>query len=249
VLSDIEVDRERLAAYDRVCTFEVRDALPPTYPHILAFPLAMKLMTAMDFPFAVVGLVHIRNRIEQVRPIGADERLAIRVRTEGLAPHERGTQFEIMAEASAGSPGEVVWRSDSTYLHREGGSGGGSSKDRSEPPEPSAEWSVPDDVGRRYAAISGDRNPIHMHPLSAKAFGMPRMIAHGMWVKARCLAVLGSAVPDASSIDVSFKLPLLLPGRVAFATHVEDGTRHLALHDAKSGKPHLTGTVAALGPP
>jgi acyl dehydratase len=245
VLAGVEVDREHLAAYDRVCTFEIRDELPATYPHVLAFPLAMKLMTAGSFPFPVIGLVHAGNRIEHGRPIRADERLTLSVRAEDLRPHDRGAQFDIVAEAQAG--GEVVWRSSSNYLRREGGGSSGGKGARQEPPEPSSEWSVPGDTGRRYAAVSGDRNPIHLHPLSARLFGFPRPIAHGMWLKARCLAVLDSLLPDAFDVEVAFKLPVFLPGRVALSTSLEGGSHEFALHDAKSGKPHMSGTVRRRG--
>src|SRR3954453_19096493 len=76
------VDREHLAEYDRVCGFTLRDELPATYPHMLAFPLSMQIMTDASFPFPVIGLVHINNRIEQVRPIGDGEKLTISVRLE-----------------------------------------------------------------------------------------------------------------------------------------------------------------------
>jgi hypothetical protein len=237
VLPDVEVDRDRLADYCRVCTFEIRDTLPATYPHVLAFPLHMELMSDTSFPFPMIGLVHVANRIELRRPIRADERLTLRVRTADLRPHDRGKQFDVVAEAAVGA--ETVWASRSTYLRREGGSGGGPSpKERSEPPAPTATFNVPDDIGRRYAAVSGDRNPIHMHSLSAKLFGMPRAIAHGMWTKARCLALLD--LPEAYTVKASFKLPVLLPARVAFSTD----DREFALHDAKSGKPHLAGSIS-----
>src|SRR5436305_10196611 len=84
-LHGVEIDREHLAAYDRVCEFRLRDELPPTYPHVIAFPLHMKLMTESSFPFPVVGLVHIENRIEQSRPLRADAPLDIRVPTAHLA--------------------------------------------------------------------------------------------------------------------------------------------------------------------
>src|SRR3954471_13000902 len=116
VLSDVEIDREHLTRYDRVCGFHVSDELPPTYPHILAFPLQMQVMTATDFPFPVIGLVHVRNRIEQARPIGDEEKLTLRVWAEGLAPHPKGTQFELHAEVEA--DGGPVWRSVSTYLRK-----------------------------------------------------------------------------------------------------------------------------------
>jgi acyl dehydratase len=102
---------------------------------------------------------------------------------------------------------------------------------------------VPGDIGRRYAAVSGDRNPIHLHPLTARAFGFPRAIAHGMWLKARTLATIESRLPDAFSVDVTFKTPVLLPSTVSLvAAHHDDGWL-LDVRNAKSGKPHLSGSV------
>jgi acyl dehydratase len=239
-LTGIEIDRDHLAAYDKVCEFRLRDELPATYPHMLAFPLAMKLMTDSSFPFAVVGLVHIENRIEQLRPIRAEDRLDLRVRAANLAEHDRGTQFELHAEAEV--DGDVRWRSVSTYLHREGGgSSGGKKRADEQHTEPSAVWNLPGDIGRRYAGVSGDRNPIHLHPISARLFGMPRPIAHGMWLKARCLAALESVLPPGYTVDVRFKLPVYIPGRVAFSSWPEDGARRFTLRDGKNEKPHLDG--------
>jgi acyl dehydratase len=247
-LAGVEIDRDHLADYDRVCGFRLRDTLPPTYPHVLAFPLSMQIMTSSDFPFAVVGLVHVRNRIERSRPIDAGERLDVRVWTEDLRPHDQGRQFEIRAEVTSGT--QVVWKSWSTYLRRGGGDGSSGkerSDDRPDPPRAQGQWKLPGDAGRAYAGVSGDSNPIHMHPLSARLFGMPRPIAHGMYMKARCLAALESHLPDELSIDVSFKLPVFLPGTVSFASWAEDGGRGFALHDEKNEKPHLTGTAKPRG--
>ena len=228
------MDREHLAAYDRVCGFRLRDQLPPTYPHVLAFPLAMELLTG-PFPFSPLGLVHVGNRIEQRRPLTADERLDLRVWAEDLRPHDRGRQFDIVAEASV--DGGVVWRDVSTYLHRE--SSGSKGGERSEPPPANAVWRLPGDIGRRYADVSGDSNPIHTHPLLAKALGQPGTIAHGMWTKARSLAALEGTLPDAYTVDVRFKLPLRIPGKATFST--SDGS--FAVHDAR-GRPHLDGSVS-----
>lgn len=240
------VDRDRLTAYQRVCGFPTSDVVPATYPHLLAFPLSMDLMTRLSFPFGVIGLVHVANEIEQLRPLRADEPLEARVRTADLRPHDRGRQFDVVASAAVA--GETVWRSRSTYLRREGGSGGSQpSKDHEPPPERSAVWSVPGDQGRRYAGVSGDSNPIHLHPLTARLFGFPRPIAHGMWVKARCLAALEGHLPGRYAVAVRFKLPMLLPAEAAFSTRVAGDGREFAVHDARSGKPHLGGTVASPG--
>jgi acyl dehydratase len=234
----VEVDRDHLVEYDRVCGFRLRDELPATYPHVLAFPLAMELMAASDFPFSPLGIVHVGNRIEQRRPLRADEPLDLKVWAADLGPHDRGTQFVVHAEAAVA--GEVVWRDASTYLRPEGKGGGASKRDGNDPPPANAIWTLPGDLGRRYAHVSGDANPIHMHPLAAKAFGQPTTIAHGMWTKARCLAALEGELPAAYTADVRFKLPLRIPGRAAFA--YRDG--EFTVHDARSGKPHLSGRVS-----
>src|SRR5918911_357128 len=89
-------------------------------------------------------------------------------------------------------------------------------------PRAPATWRLPGDLGRRYGGVSGDLNPIHMHPLSARLFGFPTAIAHGMWVKARCLAALDGHLPDAYTVDVRFKLPMLIPAKAAFASWEAD---------------------------
>lgn len=236
----VEIDRAHLLAYQRVCAFRASDVLPATYPHMLAFPLSMDLMTRLDFPFGVIGLVHVENEATLVRRVTADDTLEISVRTADLRDHDRGRQFDVVAEARAGD--ETVWHSRSTYLHRSGGGGGGE-KERAEPPASSAIWTVPGDTGRRYAAVSGDSNPIHMHPLSARLFGFPSAIAHGMWVKARCLAALEGHLPEDYTVAVRFKLPMLLPARAAFSSSATATGREFAVHDASSGKPHVSGSV------
>jgi acyl dehydratase len=238
----VTVDRDALAAYDRVCGFRLADTLPATYPHVLAFPLAMELMAAGDFPFGVLGLVHVANAIEQLRPLDAGEPLDLRVWAENLAQHPRGRTVDLVAEGSV--DGEVAWRDRSTYLHREsGGAGGKKDRREAEPPRAQAEWTVAGDTGRRYAAVSGDRNPIHLYGVPARLLGQKGAIAHGMWSKARCVAALEGHLPEAFMVEVSFKLPLRLPAKVAFSSSQEGAERRFALHDARSGKPHLEGAL------
>jgi MaoC dehydratase-like protein len=236
---DVETDPAHLAAYGEVCGFARDDVLPPTYPHIVAFPLAVRIMAERAFPFPLLGLVHIGNEIVQHRPVGVTEPLTVRMRAQDLEPHDRGTQFAMAAEARVGR--EPVWSSRSVYLHRHGTPSGSKERGREAPAPVRAHWRVPADIGRRYGAVSGDRNPIHLHGWSARLFGMPRPIAHGMWVKARCLAELEATLPGAFSVDVRFKLPLFLPAQVAFGVG-EDGA--FEVRDASSGKPHLGGVLS-----
>jgi acyl dehydratase len=256
-LSDVEIERERVIAYSHVCGFRLRDECPPTYPHMLTFPLQMALMAGSDFPFPVVGLVHIANRIDQHRPLLAEERVDLRVWAQDLRPHDRGTQVDLRAEVRVGD--ELTWESTSTYLRigsarkpdgeRNNGASNGKGKHTDVAPPalpPVTIWKIPGDIGRRYGDVSGDRNPIHLHALSAKLFGMPRAIAHGMWLKARCLAALEAHLPAQLRADVRFKLPVLLPSKVSFSAWAEGDVEHFAVRDRKGVKPHLDGTAAPL---
>ena len=248
VLPDVTVDRKKLADYSRVCGFGLGAHLPGTYPHVLAFGVAIALMSEPDFPFPLPGMVHIASTINQLRPIAPTESLTFLVHAEDLRPHRRGTQFDLVTETRAGD--ETVWSGRSTYLRRGTPAGDGGNSPRpddtagDELPEPTAIWRVPASIGRAYAAASGDRNPIHLHPLTAKLFGFPRAIAHGMWVKARALAALEARLPAAYTIDVRFGKPVPLPTTVEFGARCRDGGWDLLV--SSPGKPHLTGRVAPL---
>ncbi|MDN3028833.1 MaoC/PaaZ C-terminal domain-containing protein [Streptomyces sp. S.PB5] len=238
VLPGLRIDLARLAAYERVCGFATGDdALPVTYPHVLGFPLAMRLMSARDFPLPLLGLVHTSIAITQRRPLAATGEYELAVHVDGLAPHRRGTEAGVVTEIRAGD--EIVWESRSTYLARHGSSAGATSPEKGDPLPTVAEWRLAGDVGRRYAAASGDRNPIHLHPLTARLFGFRRAIAHGMWTVARCLAAHGT--PQEAQVRAEFRAPVLLPGSVTFGA---EGERF----ELRSGEDrvHLTGSVYPL---
>ena len=247
-LAGVTAKPEDVAAYARVCGFSLRDTLPPTYPHMLAFPLHMAVMSDGRFPFGAVGLVHVENSISQKRPIGIGEEMTIRVRPTKLQPHPKGKTFSLETEVLV--DGKVVWESVSTMLRR--GKGDENAKqERGFEPLPadapaSAEWKLDGGLGRRYGGVSGDRNPIHMHSLTAKPLGFPSAIAHGMWTKARALAQLQSRLPDSFEVEVRFRKPVLLPARVEFASAEEGGEILFAVRDAKKGTPHLDGRVRPL---
>jgi len=266
-LAGVRADADRVAAYARVCGFSLRDTLPPTYPHVLAFPLHMAVMADGGFPFGAVGLVHVENRVEQRRPIALGEELTIRVRPTKLKDHPRGRTFSLLTKVLSGR--QIAWEGTSTMLRRgktDDSAGTSPSNVRApselhqilpppegefdavrvEGPAAGAEWKLGGDLGRRYAAVSGDRNPIHMHSLAAKPLGFPGAIAHGMWTKARCLAALEGRLPDAFAVDVRFRKPILLPGKVRFASSSEGDEVDFAVRDAKRGTPHLEGQVAPL---
>ncbi|HEY6731560.1 MAG TPA: MaoC/PaaZ C-terminal domain-containing protein [Solirubrobacterales bacterium] len=245
-LAGVKAEAADVAAYAKVCGFGLRDTLPPTYPHMLAFPLHMAVMSDGRFPFGAVGLVHVENSITQKRPIGVNEELTIRVRPTQLQPHPKGKTFSLVTEVLVAD--EVVWESTSTMLRRGKANGDAPKQEQvfeSLPADApaSAEWKLDGGLGRRYGGVSGDRNPIHMHSLTAKPLGFPSAIAHGMWTKARALAQLESRLPDSFEVAVRFRKPVLLPARIEFASQEQGDDILFAVRDVKKGTPHLDGRV------
>lgn len=251
LLRAVDLDRDHVADYADVCGFRLADALPPTYLHMLAFPLQIKVMSADDFPFQLLGMVHLRQRIEVPRPVTADEVVDVEVWLEDLRPHRRGSQFTVRSQVRDEAD-RVVWDGTSTYLARH-------SQDAEPPAEDhpadtvdvgglpfTAQWRVEADQGRRYARVSGDVNPIHMTALSAKPFGFDRAIVHGMWDMAHAVAGLEGRLPEAVDVDVAFKTPLFMPSTVVYATQQVGDDWHLAVRST-DGTPHLAGIATTIG--
>ena len=239
------VEAGHVAAYARVCGFPRKDTAPVTYPHLLAFDLHMQIMGSSRFPWPAIGTVHVENSITSHRPVAIGEELGATVSVRPPRSHPKGTLLDFVATVSSGDA--VVWESISTYLRR------GSGDDAATPglaipdaPTGGMRWELPADLGRRYAKVSGDLNPIHLHPVTARALGFPRHIAHGMWSKARCLAAIENRLPDAVQVEVAFKKPILLPGTVAFGLTSADGMHTFSLTDPEDSSPHLVGRATAL---
>ncbi len=245
-LREVSLDAGHLVRYREVCGFDGVATVPSTYLHVLAFPLHLSLMTARDFPLAVMGAVHVEATIEQVRPIGLEEPFDLNVEATDLDAHPRGRTVSIRTEATIGA--EVVWRDTSVFLGRGEGAGTRTSAAQTLPdaaPHGPMQWSLPAGLGRRYAAVSGDRNPIHLYAVTARPFGFKTQIAHGMWTMARSVAALSPRLPPAYTVAVAFKKPVPLPSTVRFGARDGDAGLDFGVTSARSQLPHLVGRVTA----
>ncbi|MBR9870766.1 MAG: hypothetical protein GYB26_06475 [Gammaproteobacteria bacterium] len=245
----IATDTDSLPNYRKVCGFKAGSQLPATWPHILAFPLHLKLLTDPKFPLPLLGLVHIRNSITQYRPIMTGENLDIRVTLGNQQRTDKGIEFDLVTEAR--SAGALIWEETSTNLFRMARPKTTESKPESTRKKPETLpftelMTAPENIGRQYAKVAGDQNPIHLYALTAKAFGFPRAIAHGMWSKAHALAQLEQRddwKEGAFTITCQFKTPLLLPGTAQLNWQEgHDGWDYQVLN-SKGTAPHLSGRV------
>ena len=254
-----EFDAGQLSAYQHLLGIEARDAAPAGFVHIAAFPVATSVMVREDFPLPLLGMVHISNRVEQFAPVVLGEKFGVRAWAQDLRPHRRGALVDVVSEVRVAD--EPRWRGTSTYLAKgvsvPFAAHGGAAEDAAESderaeitlPRQSGLWKLSASIGREYGAVSGDRNPIHLSALSAKALGFPRAIAHGMYTAARALAVIDPvhSVGEQFVWTIDFAKPVFLPGTVAFGSEpLADGAgwRYAGCHP-KKGKLHFSGQVTS----
>ncbi|WP_168405490.1 MaoC family dehydratase [Acinetobacter indicus] len=245
VVDSFKVDQKHLKAYNEVCGFKNNGYIPAIYLAVLSQSLQMHMMTAEAFPFPILGLVHIRNQLKQYRKVGVNEQLTLSCKFGELQPHDKGVQFDFITTAKVGN--EVVMEGLTTYLSRQksGNKPAVKAAETAVPDYvPAGQWDVSENTGRRYALTSGDFNLIHIHALTAKAFGFKQAIAHGMWSKAKALANI--QLPDAYEADVWFKLPMYLPSQVEFLTAQQAQNTDFLIRSKKNQKPHVSGSIRAL---
>lgn len=243
----VSVDPSALADYDHVCGFTLRDQLPSSYLHNLVFPLQVTLFADRSYPHPIVGSVHLDNTLTQHRPVLVEETLDLSTWASNERPHKRGVQVDVVSQAHVGD--ELVWEGLATYLYR------GRQVEGDVPPRaaqaeapdgPGMIWRLSGDLGRRFAAVSGDVNPIHLGSVTARVMGFPTTIVHGMWSQARMLAAIDNRLPDAYVASMSFRKPVLIPGTVRYVALESDGLWDLALRDKRKGTVLVRGACSPI---
>ncbi len=211
----------------------------PAHPRL---PAADGAAHRQALPFPLLGLVHLENRIDVLRALGGLGPFTVSVAVENLQPHDKGATFSIVTrlEDQLG----LLWVGDSKVLCR-GVKVPGEIPPKAEqeplPLEPVDNWKAPADIGRRYARAAGDYNPIHLSAPSAKLFGFPRAIAHGLWNKARSLAALGERLPASGyRVEVRFQKPVLLPASLTLLASAAAADGQFSLR-GKDDLPHMAG--------
>lgn len=260
-VSGVKVDVANLAAYTRVCGLRLSDALPLTYPFTMSFPLTMQLMLDPGFPFPAMGSVHLINEISSRRALRVGDELSIRSHAENLREHPSGLLVDVVTEIRTGDDDEPAWLQRSSMLSKRRTSLT-PAKDaprppRPEPPtaseigDPTVVKSVTESQIAEYASASGDRNPIHVSRLGAKAFGFPNVIAHGMWTAATLLGSVEGKIPERARYSVEFGKPVVLPAKLGvYARRAvaagEPAWTITARNPKKLGTVHATATIEEL---
>lgn len=213
-VKEVRFDRDWVRAYNAVCGFKDVD-ISLTAPQVVSTSLMMYLLSRKEHPFPMLGMVHLRNHIELIKPLEFGTRYELVVTIGETRDIPQGKEFDLNTEFLL--EGEPVWRSVMTVLNRVKGMPKPATK-----PAPEAglastdakyiQIKVPENQGRKYAKVSGDYNPIHLYEQTAKFFGFKKAIAHGMWTAAKSLSLLEAELGvSAKTFSVDFKQPVFLP--------------------------------------
>jgi hypothetical protein len=236
------IDRSHLNHYNQLCGFDTQK-ISPTYLWVICFPLIMNILLSKQFPLRAMGQVHLRNRISLHEPVDLHSPINIYASVGSSELTFRGLEWNI--DLSVTAQDRLLWSSQSTFLYRcKTDIERQPLKDKSSPLASICNWSISEQIGRQYATVSGDYNPIHLSALTAKLFGFKRAIAHGMWSKARCLVELDQHIPDAGyTVDVNFRCPVFLPSKVCLSAQQSQDSHRFSLCNLSGSQIHLDGTI------
>lgn len=246
----VRANPERVMAYRDVCGEGPPDRMPPVYPHVLATPLQLNLLDSDDFPLSLAGLVHLGQAIEWRQPLRVDDTVDIECVMNGPQPCDHGWMFRM--DTALRRAGDLVWKEEVSFLKPDPSRRARPARRGKEGDAtrfvPLLHMQFPENTGRRYARVSGDWNPIHLWPITAKQFGFRQPIAHGMYSLARCLAVLEARGVDfvGKRLDAHFRAPVMLPAFNNFSLSDRWPDEVFALTDARKGRILVEGRLTNL---
>ena len=245
--SNAVITPDDLKKYNKVCGFDHQLIVPSTFIYAYTFPLQMHLLSQPEVPFPLAGLVHFANSIKQHRPLYIGESFNVTCKLGNLVAHDKGQAFEVVCYADVN--GKRIWEDVSIYLFK-GKEGIGNVLDWHQPELSDncikESWNLAKNLGLEYAQASGDFNPIHLHPLTAKLFGFQTHIIHGMWNVGKILSKLEPRIPNNYELTVLFKTPIYLPSTIIKKKKKTDDGFNFDIVDKKQEKPHVKGYIKKL---
>lgn len=226
-----KADPQALDKYLTTLGIQSSDNLPVLYPHVMAGAMHMHMLTHKAFPIKLLGALHLKNQIQQLKSIPVNSEFDIESQLGGFRLVEKGVEFDFYTQVILN--GETVWKETSIYFMagRFGGKENPSTDKSFElssitegaESEEGAKWFIPADRGKVYAKITGDYNPIHTSKQLAKLFGFKRDIAHGFGVLAQAIEQSIESASEAVNVDVIFKGPVFLESDVKVSKQGSSG--------------------------
>lgn len=241
--ADIRIDPAHVRAYARAtggdeigAFFDAAPVAPPFYCATWETALALEMFASLDAPLPLGPIVHVSTEMVWARPLSAGEPVRCRVELDRLERTPRGLRLTVLSRNWLGA-GQLCSQGTSVFMVRmqdaparaadppreEQAAGDGGWAEL-------ARWRLPGGAGRRYARVSGDYNPIHLWPWTARPFGFRAPILHGYATAARAAHALvgGRLRGDPAALRrmrIAFRAPLPLPATVVLQVN-DAGPEH-----------------------
>jgi acyl dehydratase len=259
--ADIHVDPPHVQAYTRataghgIAVFRTPDSVaPPFYPATWELGLALEMFAGLEKPLPLGPMVHVSTDVVWARPIRPGESVRCRVELERVERARRGLRLTVLSRNWMGA-GQLCCQGTSVFMVRLPAREG---DDRApDPPRDTAPdagwsrlatWELPAGAGRRYARASGDYNPIHLWPWTARPFGFRAPILHGFAIAARAAHGLiehrlGGEAAALRRMRIAFRAPLPLPSTAALLVSDDGPERWFRVAaPGEDGKVYAEGT-------
>jgi NAD(P)-dependent dehydrogenase (short-subunit alcohol dehydrogenase family)/acyl dehydratase/putative sterol carrier protein len=257
------VKREEFEAYakatdDNNPAYFGKDAIAPPMYHVKPFiSLMMKLATDPELELDLLRLVHGEHGIAFKKPLRHGDVLQLRGTLQSV--EEKSSGRTVTFGLVGFTDGEVALEGTTTYFIRgkKKPEDGAAKKEPAAAPEPppTPDLTIPEvvtaDQATRYAHASGDTNPIHVDPATAKAAGLPGVILHGMCTMAFAQRdivnqVAGGDPRKLKSLSVRLAKPVL-PGQTLTLKVWKDGKDVRFVTETADGVAVITNGVATIG--
>ncbi len=245
----VRADPGRLDLYRAVCGYPPADTAPAAWLETLFLGPMAAIVLCDCFPFSPLGLIHIAQVMVLRRPIRIEESFDAVARLSAVRQTSRGFELDLALELRSGN--EIPWSGLATLLSRNPATRARGRRDASserrladsDPDWRETKLELPANLGRLYARASGDWNPHHLWPITARALGYRKPIAHGMWTLGRALAMPAAQLTTPWVAEARFQRPAFLPGRATLRWQQRSNETAFEVRDSATFEPHLSGRV------
>ncbi|KAL8584584.1 hypothetical protein ACOMHN_002314 [Nucella lapillus] len=266
-ISGYRVTHEQVAQYKTICSTKNHNkaesktdnngAVPLCFPDSLFMYNLLLLVCKPSFKVSPLDLIHVGQTVKKHGDLQQllEGPCALEARTTAYRVMPKGVEVDVSVRIIAAASELCVWSGVTTLLSRSRHVQSGSGQSSEQQHRMDGDWESQDEVcsqqidatadtGLRYAEVSGDWNPHHLYPWTARLLGYRAPIAHGLWTLATAVDLLSGNIDDSSrftEVECRFKHPFFLPG-TALLQHYTDGNKvKFRVIDSETQAPYLVG--------
>jgi acyl dehydratase len=218
----------------RIARYRGADALtPPMYGVAFTFAALGAPLFDPDIQVDMMRLVHGEQDMRFLAPVRAGDIITAESVIADIVEKTSGEVIDIAITAK-NQRGETVLEAKSGLFIRGARKRDNADAERAAKDAEEAAWTsapvawtrtekVADDQSKRYAEVSGDRNPIHVDEEVAKMAGLPGIILHGLctmaFVHNACVEEAGGDPMRIKRLAVRFNRPVLMGDVLTIEAH------------------------------